>query len=329
MEKYHTIKKIGLLTSGGDAPGMNAAVRAVVRTAIFYKKDCYGIMRGYQGMIEGEMKKLELTDVSNIIHRGGTILKTARSKDFITAEGRKKAYEQLKKNEIDALVLIGGDGTFRGASIFSDEYNIPVVGLPGTIDNDINGTDFTIGFDTALQTAVEAIDKIRDTAEAHDRVFLVEVMGRDAGYIALHSGLACGAEQIFVPEVKENVEDILNHIKNENKRKKCNSIIVIAEGDEHGGAIQIQERIKTQLPNIDSRVAILGHIQRGGSPTANDRNLASLLGYHAVLSLLQGKNKVMLGKVNHEIAYTAFAECSRSSRKHFAELIQMAEILAK
>lgn len=323
------MKKIGVLTSGGDSPGMNAAVRAVTRTAIYLDVSVMGINRGYQGLIEGDLCTLGTTDVSNILQRGGTILKTARSEEFRTIEGRKKAFDQMQKHELDGLILIGGDGTFRGATLFSNEYNIPVLGIPGTIDNDIVGTDFTIGFDTALQTAVEAIDKIRDTASAHNRIFLVEVMGRDSGYLALYSGISCGAEHIFIPELHENMEDIIQAIEDDQARKKLTNIIVVAEGDEFGGAAKINDYLKTRLPQIDTRVTILGHIQRGGSPTANDRILASQLGYHAVLELLKGRSQEMLGIVNHKVTFTPFAHCTREADGINPDLKQMAFVLSR
>ncbi|HNB82528.1 MAG TPA: 6-phosphofructokinase, partial [Chitinophagaceae bacterium] len=297
------IRNIGILTSGGDSPGMNAAIRAIVRTALYYNITPYGIFRGYQGMIEGDIRELHTTDVSNIIQRGGTILKTARSKDFMTPEGRQKAFGSLKKNGIEALVLIGGDGTMRGATAFYETFHIPAVGLPGTIDNDLNGSDFTIGFDTAVNTAMEAIDRIRDTAEAHDRVFVVEVMGRDAGYIALNSGLACGAEYIFIPEQREMLDDILHSIQHNRRLNKKTNIIVVAEGDEFGGAVEVSNLIRTKMSDLETRVSILGHIQRGGNPSGADRILASRLGYAAVMALLNGHKQEMLGVVNNEIAY--------------------------
>ena len=323
------MKKIGLLTSGGDSPGMNAAVRAVTRTAIYHNLSVVGIHRGYQGLIEGDLHVLKTTDVSNILQRGGTILKTARSDEFRTEEGRKKAFEEVKKHELDGLILIGGDGTFRGATLFSNEYNIPVLGIPGTIDNDIVGTDFTIGFDTALQTAVEAIDKIRDTASAHNRIFLVEVMGRDSGYLALYSGISCGAEHIFIPELHENMDDIIQSIENDQARKKLTNIIIVAEGEEFGGAAKINDYLKSRLPHIETRVTILGHIQRGGSPTCNDRILASRLGYHAVLELLKGRSQEMLGIVNNELAFTPFAHCTREVDGIRQDLKEMANVLSR
>lgn len=321
------MKKIGVMTSGGDSPGMNAAVRAVVRTATYFGIEVYGIMRGYQGIIDGDMKLLKTTDVSNIIQRGGTILKTARSKDFMTAEGREKAYHNLLKFGIEGLVLIGGDGTFRGANVFFEQYPIPAVGLPGTIDKDLAGTDFTIGFDTAVNTAMEAIDKIRDTADAHNRLFVVEVMGRDAGYIALNSGIACGAEDILIPELKTDMSLIIQNIKDDRLRKKNVHLLVVAEGDDFGGAQEVKDSLLNAIPDADVRVCILGHIQRGGSPTFADRVLASRLGYNAVLALMDGRHQVMVGQVNNEIVCTPFAEVGKVNAVIPADLRAMTIVL--
>lgn len=321
------MNKIGVMTSGGDSPGMNAAIRAVVRTAIYHQMEVYGIRRGYQGMIEGDIFKMETTDVSNIIQRGGTILKTARSKEFRTEEGRVKAYEQLKQHGIEGLVLIGGDGTFSGADVFFKQYPIPAVGLPGTIDKDLAGTDVTIGFDTAVNTAVEAIDKIRDTADAHDRMFIVEVMGRDAGYIALNSGIACGAEDILIPELKTDMNVVIEKIRSEQRRKKNVHLMVVAEGDDFGGAEDVKKVILSQLPNVDVRVCILGHIQRGGSPSFADRVLASRLGYAAVNALREGKHQVMAGQINNEIVFTPFSEVIKESAVIPADLEEITHVL--
>lgn len=322
-------KNIGIMTSGGDSPGMNAAIRAIVRTAIYHGIKPFGIMRGYQGMIEGEIKELKTTDVSNIIHRGGTILKTARSKEFMTDEGMQKAYEQLGRHGIEALALIGGDGTIRGAVAFFNKYKIPAIALPGTIDNDLEGTDYTIGFDTAVNTAIWAIDKIRDTAEAHDRLFLVEVMGRDAGYIALNSGIACGAEHIFIPEQKEMLQDFLDAIRDDRRRNKLTNIIVVAEGDEFGGANELSSVIRQHIPDMETRVSILGHIQRGGSPTCADRILASRLGHGAVEALLQGKTQVMIGLENNQLKYTPFEACIKTHAPIPEDLLKMVSVLSK
>ncbi|MEQ1553949.1 MAG: 6-phosphofructokinase [Ferruginibacter sp.] len=322
------ITKIGVLTSGGDSPGMNAAIRAVVRTGIYYGMEVYGIMRGYSGMVDNEIIKLESKSVANIIQRGGTILKTSRCQDFFTPEGRKKAYQNLKKHGIEALIIIGGDGSFKGAQIFSNEFNIPCVGLPGTIDKDIAGTDFTIGFDTAVNTAVEAIDKIRDTADAHDRLFIVEVMGRDAGYIALHSGISTGAEHILIPEKKTKVADLIESFKEKEKRKKLVNIIVIAEGDDFGGADELAKLLSKELPKIDLRVCILGHIQRGGAPSCFDRVIASRMGYHAVECILEEKFNVFIGVVNNKISYTPINEAVKKKQRISEEWMKIVKILA-
>lgn len=322
------ISKIGLLTSGGDSPGMNAAIRAVVRTAIYNGMEVYGIRRGYQGMIEGDIYKMEATDVANIIQRGGTILKTARSKEFMTDEGRKKAYDQLQAKGIEALVLIGGDGTFRGAVEFFKQFTIPAIGLPGTIDKDLAGTDYTIGFDTAVNTAVEAIDKIRDTAEAHDRLFIIEVMGRDAGYLALNSGIACGAEDILIPELVTHVEEVLKRIDYDERRKKTVHILVVAEGDDFGGAADLLALVKKRFPKMDTRATVLGHIQRGGSPTYADRVLASRLGYAAVNALREGRSQEMVGIINGELVYTPFEQVVKQHAPLSSDMIEMIRVLA-
>ena len=322
------ITKIGVLTSGGDSPGMNAAIRAVVRTGIYHGMEVYGIMRGYSGMIEGEIQKLESRSVANIIQRGGTILKTSRSNEFLTAEGRTKAYSNLKKFGIEGLVIIGGDGSFRGAQIFSNEYDIPCIGLPGTIDKDIAGTDFTIGFDTAVNTAVEAIDKIRDTADAHDRLFIIEVMGRDAGYIALHSGISTGAEHILIPEKKTSVIELIASLKEKQKRKKLVNMIVVAEGEDFGGADELAKHIKKEIPEQDLRVCILGHIQRGGSPSCFDRVIASRMGYHAIECLMEERFNVFIGIVNNKMNYTPLDEAVKKKQRISEEWMKIVKILA-
>ncbi len=322
------IRKIGILTSGGDSPGMNAAIRAITRTALYHEMEVFGIRRGYQGMIEGDIFRMETTDVSNIIQRGGTILKTARSKEFMTLEGREQAFQQLKKHGIDALVLIGGDGTFRGAAAFFNTYQLPAIGLPGTIDKDLSGTDFTIGFDTAVNTAVEAIDKIRDTADAHDRLFVVEVMGRDAGYIALHSGIACGAEDILIPEVNTNIENVLKRIDYDVRRRKSVHIIVVAEGDDFGGGMDLMQKIKERFSGLDVRTAILGHIQRGGSPTCADRVLASRLGHAAVMALREGETQKMVGIINDKITLTPFEQVVKINAPISDDMLEMIRVLA-
>ncbi len=323
------VTKIGVLTSGGDSPGMNAAIRAVVRTGIHHGLEVYGIMRGYQGMLEDDIYRMESRSVANIIQRGGTILKTARCKEFMEHEGRKKAYENLAKRGIDGLVIIGGDGSFRGAQIFSNEFDIPCVGLPGTIDKDMAGTDVTIGFDTAVNTAIEAIDKIRDTMDAHDRLFIVEVMGRDAGYIALHSGIATGAENILIPETEADIESIISSLTEKEKRKKLVNLIVVAEGyDGVGGASGLAEIVKKRLPNADVRICVLGHIQRGGSPTCEDRPVASHMGYYAVESLMVGRKNVMVGVINNKIHYTPLDKAVKEKQKIGQEWMKIVKILA-
>lgn len=322
------VSRIAVLTSGGDSPGMNAAVRAVVRTGLYYGLEVYGIMRGYQGLIEDDIIKMESRSVANIIQRGGTILKTARCKDFYQPEGRKKAHAILKKRGIEGLVVIGGDGSFKGATMMSKEFDIPCVGIAGTIDKDIVGTDFTIGFDTAVNTAVSAIDKIRDTADAHDRLFIVEVMGRDAGYIALHSGIATGAENILIPERKTDIESVISSLQEKEKRKKLVNIIVVAEGDEFGGADQVAKVVKDRLPHIDARVCILGHIQRGGSPSCLDRLIASRMGYHAVESLIEGRHNVFVGILNNRMNYVPLDSVGKKKGKISEEWMKIVKILA-
>jgi len=299
------IKNIAVLTSGGDAPGMNAAIRAVVRAGIYYDLNVFGVYRGYEGLINGDFLPMERKSVANIIQRGGTILKTARSDEFRTPEGRRKAYDQLKAHAIDALVVIGGDGTFTGANLFSTEFDIPVIGLPGTIDNDLAGTDFTIGYDTAINTVVNAIDKIRDTAESHDRLFIVEVMGRDSGLIALRSGIGVGAEAIMIPEANMGVQGLINRLEY-GRKDKASKIIIVAEGDDAGGAFNVGEVLKDKFPQYDIRVSVLGHIQRGGKPSCMDRVLASRFGVSAVEGLLNGESGKMVGQINKEIVFTPF-----------------------
>jgi len=322
------IKKIGVLTSGGDSPGMNAAIRAVTRTAIYHHLKVIGIRHGYEGMINGNFKELKATSVSDIIGRGGTILKTARSKTFRTIEGRKQAYLNLKQGGIDAVVVIGGDGTLAGARKFSEEYDIPFVGIPGTIDNDIYGTDYTIGYDTALNTVVEAIDKIRDTASSHNRLFFIEVMGKDAGFIAFRSGIATGAEAILIPEVKGQVEGLKDFLEKGFKRKKSSNIIIVAEGDESGGAFAIAKKVKNDFKDYDVRVSILGHIQRGGTPSAHDRVTASLFGYAAVEALIDDQKSVMIGMDNGEIAHCTFNKAIKLEKHVDTNKLEIAEILS-
>lgn len=321
------IKSIGILTSGGDAPGMNAAIRGVVRTALYYDLKVYGITRGYDGLVKGDIAKMGPKSVANIIQRGGTILKTARSSEFLTAEGRKKAREQLTQHNIDALVVIGGDGTFTGAKIFMEEQDIPVIGIPGTIDNDLQGTDFTIGYDTAINTVVDAVDKIRDTAESHDRVFIVEVMGRDSGLIALRSGIGIGAEAILIPEAKIDFTNMLNRM-DRIRKNKSSRIIIVAEGEGEGGAFEAAEKVKERFPHYDVRVSILGHIQRGGKPSCMDRVLASRLGVAAVEGLIAGKSGEMAGIIGGDIAFTPLDNAIKHIHTVNPNLLKIADILS-
>lgn len=321
------IKRVAVLTSGGDAPGMNAAVRAVTRAAIYNGMEVYGVMRGYEGMIQGEIKQLESKDVSGIIQKGGTILKTARSARFRTPEGRKEAYEHLKRLEIDAVVVIGGDGSFTGASIMSQELNIPCIGIPGTIDNDLFGTDYTIGYDTALNTVVDAVDKIRDTASSHNRIFFVEVMGREAGFVALESGIACGAEVIMIPEVKDQLQELRDFLSQRAKSNKS-SIIMVAEGDDEGGAIELSQKVQPEFPQFDIRVTILGHIQRGGSPTCYDRVSASRMGVAAIEALLDDQKSIMIGLVNGQISHVPLSKTVKAHKHVRKDYLDAAHILA-
>lgn len=323
------IKNIGVLTSGGDSPGMNAAIRAVVRAGLYYNLKVTGILRGYEGLIQGDFIPMEGRSVANIIQRGGTILKTARCDAFRTKEGRDLAHKNLVESDIDALIVIGGDGTFTGADLFSKEFNFPVIGLPGTIDNDLAGTDFTIGYDTAINTVVNAVDKIRDTAESHDRLFLVEVMGRDSGLIALRSGIGVGAEAIMIPEAKMGVEDLIHRIET-GRKDKSSKIIIVAEGDEAGGAYVVGEALKEKFPKSDIRISVLGHIQRGGKPSCMDRVLASRFGVAAVEGLLEGKTHVMVGQVNREIVFTPFSQAIKhiDARAISPTWLKLVEILS-
>jgi 6-phosphofructokinase 1 len=307
---------------------MNACVRAVVRTGLYHNLEVFGVVRGYAGMIEDDIQPMNSRSVANIIQRGGTILKTARSKEFRTPEGRRKAYANLRKRGIDGLVVIGGDGSFNGAQVFSNEFDIPCIGIPGTIDKDIAGTDFTIGFDTAVNTAVEAIDKIRDTADAHDRLFIIEVMGRDAGYIALHSGISTGAEHILIPERKTDIEAMLRSLEEKEKRQKLVNLVVVAEGDDFGGGNEVSKIIRERLPNADVRVCILGHIQRGGAPTCLDRVIASRMGYSAVECLIEGRHNVMVGIVNNRMHYTPLDKAVKATQKISEEWLKIVKILA-
>lgn len=322
------MKKIAVMTSGGDSPGMNACIRAVVRTGIYNGMEVYGIRRGYEGMIDGDFYKMESHDVSNIIQRGGTILKTARSQRFMTAEGRKTAYDNLKLHGIEGFVAIGGDGTFRGATVFEKEYGITCVGVAGTIDNDLFGTDYTLGFDTAINTAIDCIDKIRDTAISHNRLFFVEVMGRDAGFIALSCGIAGGAEAIVIPETETNIDNLISILQNGWQHQKSSAIVIVAEGDERGGAFEIAKLVKEKFNYYDTRVSVLGHIQRGGNPTVRDRILGSRLGMAAVEALADGKKNVMAGLINDELAFTPFANATKHHMDINKQMLKLVEILA-
>lgn len=322
------IDKIGVLTSGGDAPGMNAAIRAVVRASFYYDIECFGIQFGYQGLIEDNIKKLGPRDVKNIIHRGGTILKTIRSKEFRTLQGRKKAYKNFKKNNLNGLVVIGGDGSFKGAMTFTKEYGIPIIGIPGTIDNDIFGSDFTIGYDTALNTAIEAIDKIRDTSISHNRLFFVEVMGRDSGFIALNSGIGAGALDILIPEEDYNLDHLFDSIKKGNEKGKISSIIIVSEGEKLGGVYDLAQATRMKYPNYDIRVSILGHIQRGGNPTCTDRVLASRLGVAAVEALRNGIIDSMTGINANKIIITPFKDAIQKKNQIDKELIRVSNIIS-
>jgi len=323
------IKKIGVMTSGGDAPGMNAAIRAVVRACTYYNIKCIGYYRGYEGMIENDFIELTSRNVKNIINKGGTILKSARSKEFRTVTGRKQAYENLKEENIDAIILIGGDGTFTGGALFSKEHDIPVIGIPGTIDNDIFGTQFTIGYDTALNTVVEAVDKIRDTASSHNRLFFIEVMGRDAGFIALNAGVGAGAEEILIPEEDQPLEKLIESLNRSKRNGKTSSIVIVAEGDKIGkNVFELAEYVKENMDDYSPRVTVLGHLQRGGSPTCSDRVLASRLGVKAVEILLSGEKDVMVGIRNNQIVATPIIEIMRCKNSINRELLRISDILS-
>ncbi len=322
------IKKIGVFTSGGDSPGMNAAIRSVVRTCAYHHIDCVGIFRGYQGMIEGDFKPMDARSVNNIINKGGTILKSARCDDFRTKEGRKLAYEQLKAEGIDAFVVIGGDGSFTGAMIFDQEYDFPFMGIPGTIDNDIFGTTFTLGFDTALNTVVDAVDKIRDTASSHNRLFFVEVMGRDVGHIALNAGVGAGAEEILIPEENRGLDRLLESLKRSKLSGKSSSIVIVAEGDKSGkNVFELKEYVEEHLPIYDVRVSVLGHMQRGGPPSCYDRVLASRMGVKAVETLLEGKKGLMVGVQDNKLILTPISKAIKGHTKMDKELIRVSEIM--
>ncbi|MBQ3942492.1 MAG: 6-phosphofructokinase [Bacteroidales bacterium] len=325
-----TIKTIGVLTSGGDAPGMNAAIRAVTRTARFHDINVVGIMRGYQGLIEKEFVKFTSSSVSNTIQRGGTILKTARCGEFMTAEGRRKAYDNMVEAGIDALVVIGGNGSLTGAQLFAKEYDLPIIGLPGTIDNDLYGTDYTIGYDSALNTIVQCVDKIRDTANSHDRIFFIEVMGRDAGFLAQNSAIASGAEAAIIPEGDTDVDQLAAFIERGKRKSKNSAIVLVSEAQKNGvgGAMYYAERIRNEYPQFDARVTILGHLQRGGMPSAYDRILASRMGYAAIEALMEGQRNVMIGIKNDEIVYVPISRAVKNNKPIDAELISVLNVLS-
>ncbi|MDX5422940.1 MAG: 6-phosphofructokinase [Hymenobacteraceae bacterium] len=322
------MKRIGVFTSGGDSPGMNACIRAVVRTAIYNGMEVYGIKRGYNGMIKGEIVRLESHSVSNIIQKGGTILRSARSAEFMTREGRQKAYDQLQKYGIEGLVAIGGDGTFTGANIFNEEFGIPTMGAPGTIDNDLYGTDYTIGYDTAVNTALDAVDKIRDTADSHDRVFFIEVMGRDSGYIAIPCAIGGGAELVMIPETETNIDTVVQTLRTGWSRSKTSFIVIVAEGNVEGSVTEIAAKVQDALPHMDARVTILGHVQRGGSPTAADRMLASRLGIACVEGLLTGHKNEMAGIVDKELVFTPFIDTITKTKLINPQYLSMVNILS-
>jgi len=322
------MKKIAVLTSGGDSPGMNAAIRAVVRSSVYNGVDVCGVFRGFSGLIEGDFKDLKVRSVANILGRGGTILKYDRCEEFRTVEGRKRAYENLISEGVEGLVVIGGNGTFTGALMFHEEHGFPVVGLPGTIDNDLAGTDNTIGFDTATNTAVEAVDKIRDTADSHNRLFFIEVMGRDSGFIALSTGIATGAIAVMTPETGTTVNDLINVLEKAHERKKSSSIVIVAEGDDNGGAYEIAKRVIEITDKYDVRITVLGHLQRGGSPTCADRVLASRLGVEAVESLLKGDVNCMIGVVNDKLVHTDFETAINNKKNTLKDEVRLAQILS-
>ena len=324
-----SIKRIGVLTSGGDSPGMNAAIRSVVRTSAFHGLECTAVYRGYQGLIDGDFKEFNARSVNNIIHKGGTILKSARCEDFRTSEGRKKAFENIQKAGIDALVVIGGNGSLTGAQKLNEEFGFPVMGIPGTIDNDILGTDYTIGFDTAINTVVEAIDKIRDTASSHNRLFFVEVMGRDVGLVALNSGVGAGAEEILIPEQNLGLDRMLESLKHSKESGKSSSIVVVAEGDKTGkNVFELKEYVEKHLPIYDVRVSVLGHMQRGGSPTCFDRVLASRMGVKAVESLMEGKTNYMIGIENNKMVLTSIDYAISGLTPIDQELVRVSDIMS-
>lgn len=327
MKKF--IKKIAVMTSGGDAPGMNAAIRSVIRAASYYKLESVGIYRGYQGLIEGDIENMTARSAHHLVQKGGTVLKTARSKEFMTKEGRKKAYDNLIKHEIDTMVVIGGDGSFTGAMVFNTEFDFPIIGIPGTIDNDIYGTDFTIGYDTALNTAIECIDKIRDTASSHNRLFFVEVMGRDAGHIALNAGIGAGAEEILIPEEDMGIDRLLVTLEKSRRSGKTSSLVVVAEGDKTGeNVFELAKYVEENLPQYDVRVSVLGHMQRGGAPSCFDRVLASRMGVHAVELLIDGQSNVMVGLQNGKMTTTVLENAIKEHNLIDKEILRVSDIMS-
>ncbi|MDD4656557.1 MAG: 6-phosphofructokinase [Bacteroidales bacterium] len=328
MKQNQVIRKLGVITSGGDAPGMNAAIRSVVRTAIYNNLEVVGIMKGFAGILNSQFIELKSHSVSKTISNGGTMLKSSRCPEFKEAKAREIAYKNLKEKEIDALIVIGGDGSFKGASLLQQEFGLPVIGVPGTIDNDIFGTDYTIGFDTAINTAATAIDKIRDTADSHNIVFFVEVMGRHAGFIALHTSIACGAEAVLIPEVETDVKKLSKYLELDRRKEKTSGIVIVAEGAVEGGAAYVAKVVKEHLPNYDTRLTTLGHIQRGGSPTCNDRILASLLGHEAVNALIEGKNGAMVGVINNHLKLTPFEEVFKNKNQISKKMFEVDRILS-
>ncbi|MFA5642595.1 MAG: 6-phosphofructokinase [Bacteroidales bacterium] len=328
MKQNQVIRKLGVITSGGDAPGMNAAIRSVVRTAIYNNLEIVGIMKGFEGLLNKRFIELKSHSVSKTISNGGTMLKSSRCPEFKEKRARATAYKNLTEQGVDALIVIGGDGSFRGASLLEQEFGLPVIGVPGTIDNDIFGTDYTIGFDTAINTAVSAVDKIRDTADSHNIVFFVEVMGRHAGFIALHTSIACGAEAVLIPEVETDIKKLSKYLELDRRKEKTSGIVIVAEGAVEGGAAYVAKVLKENLPNYDTRLTTLGHIQRGGSPTCNDRILASLLGHEAVSALIEGKSGAMVGVINNQLKLTPFEEVFKNENQISKKMFEVDRILS-
>ncbi|WP_350356546.1 6-phosphofructokinase [Fodinibius halophilus] len=323
------LNRIGVLTSGGDAPGMNAAIRAVIRTCVYYGITPFGIYQGYDGLIKNKFKKMNAGSVKHIIHQGGTILKSARSLEFKTKEGRQQAWKNVKEHDLDGLVVIGGDGTFNGAMVFGEEHDFPIVGIPGTIDNDIYGTDFTVGFDTAVNTVVDAVDQIRDTATSHNRLFFIEVMGRDAGFIAVYSGIAAGSEEVLIPEKDRGIEQLFESLDRTSQRQKSSRLVLVAEGDRNGSVYDLEDEVKERFGDrYETKVTILGHVQRGGRPSCADRVLASRLGVNAVEALMDGRRNEMVGVRNRKVKFTAFEKATKQNPEMDDELLRIADIIS-